>query len=486
MNDELLKTLRPVKRRLRTGRFCRGLAWGFAAGAAAALVLLAVTLFVPLENRWAAAGLALAGCIVFAAAGNALRPVGNTEAARAADGCGLQERTVTALEFSGGTADGKAAELIEAQRQDACAHLRALDPRKIRLSVPRRALLAGTVLLLLCAATALIRGEGDRIAGARKELAEKIAPMAEKIDQAEAEEEESLSEKEKAELRKLTGDLKRELSDSRDPVDALVALDKAESRLEAMRQKTAGDALQEMADAMRNAGMDAAAEALEGGDAQSLAQAAAEMASDGMQQAAEGLSEEAKALAEQLAQALQQGELTDAQLQAMMAAAAQNSASQASPLQQALSGMKASLGSKPSASSGMSGMQGPGNGQGQNGGAGTGTTNEEQKGSGNSQAKSASKGNRPPEYKEGEYETIYDPEKAETASRNVSTEQNKQAEDSVQIEVGPGKGSLDGNVPFREVVGEYAQAEVQAAESALLTGEQKQWVDDYYRRLTDD
>ena len=64
------------------------------------------------------------------------------------------------------------------------------------------------------------------------------------------------------------------------------------------------------------------------------------------------------------------------------------------------------------------------------------------------------------------------------------TEQNKLGEDSVQIETGPGKGRLEGNVPFREVVGEYAEAEAAAAESARLTREQKQWVDEYFRRLT--
>ena len=68
----------------------------------------------------------------------------------------------------------------------------------------------------------------------------------------------------------------------------------------------------------------------------------------------------------------------------------------------------------------------------------------------------------------------------------MATEQNKLGDDSVQIETGPGKGRLEGNVPFREVVGEYAEAEAEAAESAHLTREQKQWVDDYFRRLTDD
>ena len=50
--EELLKALRPVRRRLRLRRFVRGAGTGFAAGALAALVLLAVTSFVPLKNRW--------------------------------------------------------------------------------------------------------------------------------------------------------------------------------------------------------------------------------------------------------------------------------------------------------------------------------------------------------------------------------------------------------------------------------------------------
>ena len=480
---ELLRALRPVKNRLRLGRLLRGAAWGFALGAAAALVLLTVTLFVPLENRWAVAAMVTAGCVLLTAAVNAMRPVKDAEAARAADGCGLKERAVTALELAGKENGNEA--FREVQLRDACEHLGALDPRKIRLKTPRKAWIAGCVLLVLCAVPLLIPGNGDRIVGARKALAEKIAPMAAKIEEAAAKEEESLSEQEKQELRKLTEELKRELNDSRDAVDALVALDKAESRLEEMRQKTAGDAMQELAEAMRSAGMDSAADALENGDAQSLASAMADMDMDALQKALEGSSAEAAELAEQLAQAAALGELTDAQLQAM-AAMAQGNASQGSPLQQALSGMKASLGAQSQGDGQMMSGAGGGN-QGQaGGGAGTGTTNEEQKGGGSGQNQGAQKGNRPAEYKEGAYETIYDPEKAEAAFRDVTTEQNKQGEDSVQIETGPGKGRLEGNVPFREVVGEYARSEAEAAESAHLTREQKQWVDDYFRRLTED
>ena len=144
--EEVLKALRPVRRRLRLRRFVGGAGAGFAAGAAAALVLLAVTSFVPLENRWIIAAGCITGCTLLAAAGNALRPMGAMEAARAADACGLRERSVTALEMAG----APESEIIRYQRQDACSSLRALDVRQIRPEFPRRRVILGAGLLVLC------------------------------------------------------------------------------------------------------------------------------------------------------------------------------------------------------------------------------------------------------------------------------------------------------------------------------------------------
>ena len=486
--SELLKALRPVKNRIRLGRLLRGAAAGLAAGGAAALALLAVTSFVPLESRWAAAGAIAAGCVLLASAANALRPVDNREAARTADRCGLRERTVTALELAGReTPAGTAAEIEEAQQRDACEHLKALDVRKIRLKAPKRLLAAGAALLILCAGTLLIPGDGDRIAAQRKSLRDKMVQTACEIDEAEAKEESGKAESEKSELRKLAADLKRDLENSRDDVDALVALDKAKNRLEEIRRKTAGDALKDLADALRNAGMDAAAQALENGNAAEMNAALAEISADELRKAAEGLSGEAMEMTEQLAQAAEQGEMSGEAMQAML-----SGTGQLSSLQQVLSALQAKLGAGQNASSqGQQNGSGGGQGAGKNGGktgggAGTGSTNEEQQGSGSGHQASSGKGNRAPEYKEAEYETIYDPEKVDAATRDVMTEQQQLGKDSVQIETGPGKGSLEGNVPFRQVIGEYAQTEAQAAESAHLTREQKEWVDEYFRRLTDE
>lgn len=560
--NELLKALGPVRSRLRLRRFVSGAGWGFAGGALAALILLAVTSFVPLANRWWIAGACVAGGTLLAAASNALRPVSPLEAARAADACGLRERAVTALELAETAARPQAphptatdrkeaphptatgrpetasvapapqagvsrpeADITLLQRRDACERLQALDARQIRPAFPKRRLLAGTLLLALCAATLLLPGGGDRAVAARQALETKTAAMAKAAEEAEKADEAGLTEKEKAELRKLTADLKRDLTASRDEADALVAVDKAEQQLQKLRQeqaqeKTAGDAMSAMnalSQAMQSAGMDAAAdalaEALASGDAAAMSKALSDLGAEDLQRLSESLTGEAKALAEAMARTAQQGELSEARMQALQQAAqsaqsagsmsaaqqataqsasSMSAARQAAALQQALAGMKASLGAGQSQqSASQASMSGAGAGSGNNpgqsgGGAGTGSTNEEQKGGSGGQKSGGSKGTNPAEFKQTEYETIYDPEKVDVAARDVMTNQQSLGKDSVQIETGPGKGSLEGNVPVSQVVGEYAEQEVKAAESANLTREQKQWVDEYFRKLTEE
>ena len=498
--NELLKALGPVRSRLRLRRFVSGAGWGFAGGALAALILLAVTSFVPLANRWWIAGACVAGGTLLAAASNALRPVSPLEAARAADACGLRERAVTALELA--ETDRPEADITLLQRRDACERLQALDARQIRPAFPKRRLLAGALLLALCAATLLLPGGGDRAVAARQALETKTAAMAKAAEEAEKADEAGLTEKEKAELRKLTADLKRDLTASRDEADALVAVDKAEQQLQKLRaeqaqEKTAGDAMSAMnalSQAMQSAGMDAAAdalaEALASGDAAAMSKALSDLSAEDLQKLSESLTGEAKALAEAMAQTAQQGELSEARMQALQQAA--QSAQSAAALQQALAGMKASLGAGQSQqSASQASMSGAGAGSGNNpgqsgGGAGTGSTNEEQKGGSGGRKSGGSKGTNPAEFKQTEYETICDPEKVDVAARDVMTNQQSLGKDSVQIETGPGKGSLEGNVPVSQVVGEYAEQEVKAAESANLTREQKQWVDEYFRKLTEE
>ncbi|MBR5429252.1 MAG: hypothetical protein IK116_01860, partial [Firmicutes bacterium] len=141
---EVLKALRPVKARIRRNRFLRGAAAGLAAGLAAAAALQAAALFVPVPDRclWAAAGAAavtLAGALV-----NALRPVKNTTAAEEADGCGLKERAITALENGNEP-------IRQLQRRDACEALKTLDVKKIRPGSMKKQLVAAAGCAVLLA-----------------------------------------------------------------------------------------------------------------------------------------------------------------------------------------------------------------------------------------------------------------------------------------------------------------------------------------------
>lgn len=492
---ELLKALRPVRRRIRRNRALRGAAAGLAAGAAAALLLLLLARFVPVPDKTVYAALLLAAGIPAGAAAGALIPVKNREAATAADACGLRERTVTALENAGG--DGP---MVRAQRRDALDALRKLDVKQIRPAPVRKALLAALAACVLGTGLLLLPGGQDRKAEELKTLRTEIARAESATEEALKEDEKGLSEAEKSELRKIRDELMQNLDRSRDETDALVALDKAEKRLEQMRSPSAGGSAEEtgaaeaLAQALQGAGLESQAQAVLSGDENALAQALAGMSAEETQalaEAMESLNGEALAAAEAMEGAAQSGDAEQAAAQALQALSASGSGSMAaSAMQQAVQGLKAALGGQgngPSGSEGSGAGTGGSGGQGTGSGAGRGTTNEDQGGNGTSGNPSSGpvRGNDAPEYREGKYETIYDPERVDIATRDVMTNQQQLGNDSVQIEAGQGRGTLEGDVPYTSVIGEYASGEAKSAESENLTAEQREWVAEYFRLLTE-
>ena len=346
----------------------------------------------------------------------------------------------------------------------------------------------------------LIPGEQDRRAEALKALKTDIARAESKMDDALEQDEKNAEERDKSELRKIRDELKRDLERSRDEADALVALDKAEQRLEKMQSRTAGEAAEQMsaaealAQALEAAGLDSLAQAAAAGDQSMLAQALAGMTAEqtaALSEAAESLSGDAQAAAEAMEAAAQGGDAQQAAAEAMQALNASGNMRAGEAMMQALQGMKSMIGGAGNSSSqGQNGQGAPGTGgDGNNsgGGAGRGTTNEDMGGKG-----SRNKSSRPvtgsdaPEYREGKYETIYDPEKAEIGSRDEMTNQHRLDDDSVQIEAGQGRGTLEGDVPYNRVIGEYAGVEARSADSENLTAEQREWVAEYFRLLTDE
>ncbi len=506
MNSGIREALRPVKRRIRRNRMVRGAAFGLAVGTVCALALLVLSrlVMIPDAKIWAGAALAAAG--ILCAVGNMLRKVGDREAAVQADRCGLMERAATALDASPEeAADEIGRAMREMQLRDACEALENLDPKKIRPGSVRRPLIAAGIGCILCAVMLLVPNVMDRKAEDFKALQVKLNRMTAEAEQAAKQDEAGLTEAEKQALRKLAEDLKRDLAQSRDEADAMVAIDRAEKRLEQMQNSTAGDAqkameaAQALSEALSRAGLDSLAGAVTSGDEEALAQALAGMdaeTAEALGKAAEELSGEAKEAAEAMASAGEGGDAQQAASEAMNALqqGPVGGTMSASAMQQALQSMKAAMsgtsgsagsqsGGKSPGTSGSSGLSGRGQG-GSGAGSGDGDGQQMPGGSGTDGEKSA-KPRQDPKYRESTYETIYDPEKADAGFRDVMTEQKRLGEDSLQIQAGEGKGTVDGSVPYGQVVGEYARTETQSADSENLTGQQREWVREYFRLLTE-
>ena len=467
---EVIRALRPVKRRIRRNRFFRGAAAGLAAGLAAAVIMQAAAFFVPVPDRglWAAA--AVLAAVLLAAPGNAARPVKNGTAAETADACGLKERAITALE----PGDGPIRQL---QRKDACEALEKLDVKAIRPGSVRKTLLAALICAVLLGALLLIPNAQDMKASARKALNRTLQEGRETVVRAAEEDEARLPDEKKSELRKIAEDLNRELGNSRDAADALVALDRAEQRLEQMRRQAAGD----ISD-VNGAGGDGYGDTEQAGGTYGEAPG-----SDSAETAGQTGSAEAAGTASGQMKMLQAITVLKSMVNPSLQSG--NGAHGSGGQQGTQAGQSSGTGA-----AGNSGSQSGQNVQGAGGssagsragsGAGEGSTNEEQQGGGGS-SNGPVKGNRDPRYKETEYETIYDPEHISKQQQDVMTEQYRLGdEESLQIETGPGKGSTSGDVPWGEVLQEYAETEARAADRENLTTQEREWVNEYYRLLTE-
>ena len=483
---EILRALGPARRRLRLGCALRLGGLGLLSGAGLSLALLIASFFTPVIGKlWLCLGLITGTAALLFAAG-LCRPVKPLAAAQAADRAGLQERAQTALTLTG---DGPMAQL---QQADALQALGTLDPRRIPLPRMKRLLLAAGGVMVLSAALLLLPNPQDETV---RQLADFHRRMEQAAEQVAAEAENpagELTDAQWQELRRILQELRRELRASDSALDALLALDQGEQRLERLRETLAAQAQAGLTDALTQAGLSALAEALAAGDESALESALSQTDPAQLMQAAESLSGALQSALQSAAQALQSGDGQQAQaaLTQLQSAAGQGQSSalqSASQLMQAL--RTAASGQAPGQqqgqeSNGQGQQQGRSQGSQNGGGAGSGSTNEDQGAS--SGHSSGGTGSRDGEYNEGQYEEIYDPTRLQ-ASETQQTAQNDRGDgESDQAQLGPGAGTQGGSVPYNEVVNEYAAAAAQAADSQSLSRQERQWVDDYFSALTRD
>lgn len=498
---ELIRALGPVRRRIRLGRGLRGGCLGLLAGAALCLALNATAFLLPLPGR---ARLLPPLLLLPAGAGAlacALWPVGPGRAARAADAAGLMERAQTALSLQGDSP------MTRLQRADALRALRELNPRQVPLPRLGRWLAAAAATVALAALLLALPNPQAAAVQRIEDFQRRMEQAEEQLQQATEKAADPLSPSEREELRRLLDELRRETGRARDSLDALLALDAGEKRLEQLQDAWAAQNLAALSQALAQAGLNAPAAALEAGEQEALTQALSGLNASALEQAGEGQAQPVQAALSAAAQALAQGQtaqaaqaLSGAQAASGQQQSALENARQAldalrSALQGGQSAMRASGQSSQAGQagqsgqssqngqngqSGQSGAEGPA--QGQPGGAGQGASNQAQ---GSAQGdQQGGRGSREPRYREEQFEEIYDPTRLSAGETALSAAGQRGEGESTQMQLGPGAGSAEGYVPYNRVLGEYAEAAAQAADSQALSAQAKKWVDDYFAALT--
>lgn len=486
--NELKRALMPVKRRMRLALTVHWFAYG-AFAAAVCVVLLRAASFLwpfPTVRYWA-----LATCAVVpgvCALISWMWPISQLDAARQADALGLEARAQTAVMLN--ECDTPMALL---QRKDAISSLHALEPKqKMALRIPRASLIGTAVCLLLIGASFLIPNPQAQALRERAAFRAEMTKQAQKVDDGAA----SLDaeEAETPEVRRLLGELAQSLRQSNETREALQAVDTAERKITQMQNAAVKDALS----ALRSAGMNALAAALEQNDREA-AQAALEAEGSELSRAAAGAENASvKALLQAAAKALQNADQNMA-LQNLEKAVQGSSASCTQGM--ALTAMVRSVAAR--MATGRQGLaaanginksisgsgQGAGNAQGTNGkaagsGAGQGSSNLDAGVSAPAAGRST-QGAQAPVYKMEEYETIYDPIRMGNAGETVH-ERGQIGQGMVtEAEMGTGLGTANGDVPYAQVLPQYRQSAVEAAQNANLPAYARQWIDTYFHSLAD-
>ena len=251
---ELKKALRPVKKRLRLLRAVQGMQSALIVGAAAALLLLGASFFLPIEHAKPAALLLFLSFPALFMLISLILPVSDKKAAARADAGGLMERVQTALEN-----DSKPeTPMTHLQREDTLARLDAFDQKAaLRPRAKKVTLLIASVLTALCCVLCFIPNPQSLVIldkqALRAALDEKAAQAEEKAKQLTGD-----TETEK-EMNKILNELAKKLREANSTREALTAVNQSEEALKALKKRTK-IALQ---DALENAGASDLAQALD-------------------------------------------------------------------------------------------------------------------------------------------------------------------------------------------------------------------------------
>lgn len=514
MNEAVKKKTRTFQRRIILHKLIHGLSLAAWLGLIPSAAFLFASFFFPIAHAWLwAMGIWLSFMLISAVVLRLKSPRAQ-RMAKAMDACGLQERMQTMWALK-----DDASAFAKLQRQETEEALLRVDPKTmVALSPPKKHLYASAAALAFCILLCLLPNPQSAILDTRQQIKHEMQAQEEKISALKdvVNKEHALSEEERALLNERLDALAEELRSGKEYKEAIKKTSELQEAITQLNQKQAKKQLADLREALQQSDdkqVSTLAEHLDESRPESLEETLKslmeetteeqrQLAAEALEAAAESSahSDTAEAL-EKMSEALEnqdEAALQEALSDFQSAGSSQNSSlvsisDQVSMTKSKMSQLSAAYTGSPSSLKG-SGQQGTTSGNGsdaaeQGNGQGSGSTNKGQgNGSGQGQGQGQGQGNGAG----AGTGALVDPEKIYDDSRfggngSESHLSGHIKEDGAhaQAETDAGEGTLDGYIPYQQVVGDYRDEAVRASKRDQLPPAVQNWVERYFSSLID-
>lgn len=498
-------------------------------GAGLAILFLGVTFFVPIDRAWL---WAVAGWFAFLLGALLLLVIRRPKAqalAVAMDTYGLKERLQTMEALA--QEDTAFARL---QRQETAEAVLEKSPKAwVPLRLPKKMWMLTGIGAVVCVLLCLLPNPQRGILEEREQVRVTMQAQAARVEAAmeEVAGNQALSSEEKAVLNERLKELAEELRKGKDYKEGIKKLSDTQKSVEDLKKEQSRKQLDDMKQALAKSEMEQVRQLGEKLNVESPETAKAALselmeedkeeerkaAAEALKQAAEEAENEAtKEALEELAEALE-GMDADAVEEAVDAALQSGSGNEgmvevsdqlklAKSQMSQLSATKSISGSLSGSKSGDGSGEGEGEGEGEGSGSGSGAGNGQGSGSGQGQGQGGGQGQGQGSGSgqggagggqgQGagagtgalvEAEKIYDGNRLDVKGDNVElTGEIDENGPRGQGETNAGEGSLDGFIPYQQVVGEYGEEAVTASKRAQLPPAVQNWVEAYFAALNNE
>ncbi len=511
-NKKFLSILKKIRLRMTTAKVMNNMVLALAAASAAGVIAVIASRFVPIYNVYGRIGMTLLAAIFTALIITFFKIPGFEEAALKVDSMGLQERTVTALEFLEDDSS-----FAEFQRIDAYEHLKSFDYKQRIKLVPKPKYAIITLCLAFCVMlSAFIPNPMRDIAQERHRINELKKEEINKVKKAEKElaKTEKLTPLQKEEVEKKLTELRQDLKEAKSEKEINKAIEKTDKKLEIVKEKYNGEDLKKLSDTLaKSEATKSLSDLINSGNTEALREGlklAAQEMKNLSQEQLKALAENFSKLAEELmnneelrealgalSQKLASGQLGDINEEMEQFASSIQELMNSEEFQEALAQVQSQLGNgqnegeggSMSAQGGNQGGGQPGSssqpGQGAGGsGVGSGTDMGQENPIVTTPQTSGLNKKDSSEKKNGEYEKIFTPKTlGGDGEKSQLTGKKNNNGNSEKVTSEKGINVRGEDVPYNQVIGSYKEQAAQSLGSSEIPEGMKEIIKNYFTSL---